>query len=226
MGAQRVVLWRNDSGNAPSVEILETGSYRRSLSEGGEEQSRSCSAIVDGSSNRRFFRRFPSRRVRRCYAVSLAEPSSTTRVPQYESRRTAADTVNSDSSLSTRSESLDVPSELLDEEEAAHFRQAFELFDQDCDGLITALEMSAVMRTLGYEANDVEAQRMVCEANSCGRDGVNFAEFLAVLVQQPHCPREDGQEDLRVLFQASAATSLVDVVVQLWRCLMAKVWHL
>ncbi|KAH8041027.1 hypothetical protein HPB51_013687 [Rhipicephalus microplus] len=190
MGAKRVVLWRNDSDIAPSVEILETGSYRRNLSEGGEEQSRSCSAIVDSSSNRRFFSTSP--------------------------HRSAADAASSDSSLSTRSESLDVPSdasELLDEEEAAHFRQAFELFDQDCDGLITALEMSAVMRTLGYEANDVEAQRMVCEANSCGRDGVNFAEFLAVLVQQPHCPREDGQEDIRGLFHVSAATSFVDVVI-------------
>ncbi|KAH7962569.1 calmodulin-A [Rhipicephalus sanguineus] len=90
---------------------------------------------------------------------------------------------------------------LDEEEEAAHFWQAFELFDQDCDGLITAQEMGAVMRTLGYEATDVEAQRMVCEANASGKDGVNFAEFLAVLAQQPECPSEDGQEEFQVLFK-------------------------
>ncbi|KAH6938951.1 hypothetical protein HPB50_015075 [Hyalomma asiaticum] len=207
MRAKRIVLWKEESDTTPPIEISETGSFRSTSSEDSEEKTQECSEITYGSYYRRF--RFPSNRARRSYALGSREPSSTrlSRVPWYESRPSVVNIANSDCSSSMCSDSsvsLDVPSdvtELLDEEETARLRQAFQLFDQDCDGLITAQEMGAVMRTLGYEATDVEALRMVTEANASGKDNVNFAEFLAVLAQQSGSSSEDGPENMEVLFK-------------------------
>ncbi|KAL1421866.1 hypothetical protein MTO96_022581 [Rhipicephalus appendiculatus] len=176
MPAKSVVLWKDESDNAPPFEICEMDSL----------QSEYGDATLSAPPNHR-------RRRGSVLGTSLG-PSAA-----YIASSDCSSSICSESSVSLGAPSD--ASELLDEEEADHFRQAFELFDQDCDGLITAQEMGAVMRTLGYGANDVEAQRMVSEANTSGKDGVNFAEFLAVLAQQPDCPPEDGQEDFQALFK-------------------------
>lgn len=207
MPAKRVVLWKNESVHAPPSEISATGSFRPSLSDSGDEHVRRCSIITDFSTRRRFFT-LPSHHRRRCYALDSPESSTTlSRVPRYECRLSAANIANSDCSSSICSDSsisLQVPSdasELLEEDETARLRQAFELFDHNCDGLITAQELGAVMLTLGYEESSVEVERMVTEANTSGKDNVDFSEFLAVLVQQPDAPIETIQAEIEVLFK-------------------------
>ncbi|XP_049518958.1 calmodulin [Dermacentor silvarum] len=209
MPAKRVVLWKNESVHAPSSEISATGSFRPSLSDSGDEHVRRCSIITDFSTRRRFFT-LPSHHRRRCYALDSPESSTTlSRVPRYECRLSAANIANSDCSSSICSDSsisLQVPSdasELLEEDETARLRQAFELFDHNCDGLITAQELGAVMLTLGYEESSVEVERMVTEANTSGKDNVDFSEFLAVLVQQPDAPIETIQAEIEVALQAT-----------------------
>nr|XP_050045161.1 calmodulin-A-like [Dermacentor andersoni] len=205
MRVKRAVLWKND--HAPPSEISTTGSFRSSLSVSDDEHARRCSIIPDLSKRRRFFK-LPSHHRRRCYALDSPEsPTTLSRVPRYESRLSAANIANSDCSSSTCSDSsislhiASDASEFPDEEEAARWQQAFELFDRNCDGLITAQELGAVMLTLGYEASNIEVERMVAQANTSGKDNVDFREFMALLAQQPDAPSENIQEEIEVLFK-------------------------
>jgi calmodulin len=50
----------------------------------------------------------------------------------------------------------------------AEFKEAFELFDRDGDGRITASELGIVMQSLGHSPTDVELQEMVREIDENG----------------------------------------------------------
>ncbi|KAH0789842.1 Calmodulin [Histomonas meleagridis] len=51
----------------------------------------------------------------------------------------------------------------LTPEQIAEFREAFNIFDKDGDGRITAKELGTVMRSLGQNPSEAEIQDMVNE---------------------------------------------------------------
>lgn len=55
------------------------------------------------------------------------------------------------------------------------FRDAFELFDKDGDGFVTAVELGTVMRSLGLEPTDEELDDLVREIDE---DGMSVPSFI------------------------------------------------
>ncbi|KAJ6608337.1 hypothetical protein B0H10DRAFT_1816025, partial [Mycena sp. CBHHK59/15] len=62
----------------------------------------------------------------------------------------------------------------------AEFKEAFTLFDKDCNVTITMIELGTVMCSLGQNLTDAELQDMINEVDSdVGRNGtIDFHKFL------------------------------------------------
>ena len=51
---------------------------------------------------------------------------------------------------------------------AAEFREAFSMFDQDGDGVITREELGTVMRSMGLNRTEAELQEMIRQVDTDG----------------------------------------------------------
>ncbi|KAK6153891.1 hypothetical protein DH2020_013530 [Rehmannia glutinosa] len=67
-----------------------------------------------------------------------------------------------------------------DSEEA--LREAFNLFDKDQNGLISAAELHQVMTTLGENVTDEEVDEMIREADLDGDGQVSYEEFVRLML--------------------------------------------
>ncbi|KAH0794233.1 Calmodulin [Histomonas meleagridis] len=72
----------------------------------------------------------------------------------------------------------------LTPEQIAEFREAFNIFDKDGDGRITAKELGTVMRSLGQNPSEAEIQDMVNEVDIDGNGTIEFDEFLYMMSRQ------------------------------------------
>ncbi|KAK3603071.1 hypothetical protein CHS0354_015766 [Potamilus streckersoni] len=63
----------------------------------------------------------------------------------------------------------------------ASLREAFQMFDEDGNGFISAAELKQVMTNLGEKLTDEEVDQMIREADTDGDGQVNYEEFLAVM---------------------------------------------
>jgi calmodulin len=70
----------------------------------------------------------------------------------------------------------DIPENRLKE-----YRDAFEMFDKDKDGTITAKELANVMRSLNQEPTEQELNDMINEVDIDGNGRVDFEEFVALM---------------------------------------------
>ncbi|CAH8626070.1 unnamed protein product [Heterobilharzia americana] len=67
------------------------------------------------------------------------------------------------------------------QEEVSATREAFEVFDTDNDGYITASELRQVMNRVGHSCTDLDVQEMLSEADQDGDGKVTYEEFVAML---------------------------------------------
>ena len=63
----------------------------------------------------------------------------------------------------------------------AELREAFQLFDMDSNGLISAEELRHVMKNLGENLTDGEIGEMMREADTDGDGQINYAEFVKMM---------------------------------------------
>ena len=75
--------------------------------------------------------------------------------------------------------------ERLTHDTIAEFKEAFDLMDQDEDGVLTKGELATVMRTLGFVPSDDELVRMMNEADIDENGTIEFKEFLSLMVRTP-----------------------------------------
>ena len=69
----------------------------------------------------------------------------------------------------------------LTPEQVAHYRENFDLFDQDGDGFITAKELSVMLRCTGQQVTLDEAQAMIDRVDDNKNGTVEFDEFLVLV---------------------------------------------
>ncbi|TMS35656.1 hypothetical protein L596_003015 [Steinernema carpocapsae] len=70
---------------------------------------------------------------------------------------------------------------VLESENERELREAFQVFDKDNDGYISARELSFVMCNLGEKLSEDEVIDMIKEADLDGDGRVNFAEFVYMM---------------------------------------------
>lgn len=74
---------------------------------------------------------------------------------------------------------FDVPDSRLKE-----YRDAFELFDKDKDGTITAKELANVMKSLNQDPSEQELNEMIAEVDIDGNGNINFQEYLSLMARR------------------------------------------
>ncbi|KAH7702073.1 Calmodulin [Aphelenchoides avenae] len=80
------------------------------------------------------------------------------------------------------------------------FRDAFELFDKDGDGFVTAVELGTVMRSLGLEPTDEELDDLVREIDEDGNGTIELEEFVKIMNRRA-ATEEDREKELHESFQ-------------------------
>ena len=64
------------------------------------------------------------------------------------------------------------------------YKEAFDLFDKDGDGVIDTQELDFVLRALGIRLNSTELQEMIAEVDEDGNGTIDFHEFLSMLTKK------------------------------------------
>ena len=80
----------------------------------------------------------------------------------------------------------------LTEEQIAEFKEAFQIFDKDGDGLITTKELGTVMRSLGQNLSEDELKEMIEEVDTDKSGNIDFQEFLGLMAWKM---KESGIEE-------------------------------
>ena len=80
----------------------------------------------------------------------------------------------------------------LTEEQIAEFKEAFQIFDKDGDGLITTKELGTVMRSLGQNLSEDELKAMIEEVDTDKSGTIDFQEFLGLMAWKM---KESGIEE-------------------------------
>lgn len=63
----------------------------------------------------------------------------------------------------------------------AELRAAFEVFDKDKSGTISADELRAMLKSLGDDMTDAEINDIIREADTDGDSNISFAEFKNIM---------------------------------------------
>jgi len=69
----------------------------------------------------------------------------------------------------------------IPESKLREFREAFDMFDKDRDGSITAKELTNVMKSLNHQTSDLEIQEMINEVDIDGNGKIDFEEFVSLM---------------------------------------------
>ena len=80
----------------------------------------------------------------------------------------------------------------LTEEQIAEFKEAFQIFDKDGDGLITTKELGTVMRSLGQNLSEEELKSMIEDVDKDKSGTIDFQEFLGLMAWKM---KESGIEE-------------------------------
>jgi len=72
----------------------------------------------------------------------------------------------------------------LNEEQVEEFKEAFNLFDKDSDGIISTREVQTVMRSFGLNPSESEMGEMLNEVDPDGNGEVRFQPFLGMIAKR------------------------------------------
>ncbi|XP_066297709.1 calmodulin-like isoform X1 [Branchiostoma lanceolatum] len=103
-------------------------------------------------------------------------------------------------SSAARGSSHGADSDKMSEEEIQEWRDAFDVFDRDRDGAISAKELGSAMRSLGMDPTEFEIQELLNEVDTDGTGTIYFSEFLA-LVTRPMDADQELENELREAFR-------------------------
>ena len=85
---------------------------------------------------------------------------------------------------------LDIP-----EDKIAEYKEAFDMFDKDKSGTISAVEITKIMKNFGNPVSKKEVDRMIAEIDTTGDGELDFEEFVT-LMHRNISYIEESEEDL------------------------------
>lgn len=87
----------------------------------------------------------------------------------------------------------------LTEPQRAEIRQAFDLFDNDGQGVIGPDALKVVLRALGLEPGKEEVKAMIAKVDTTGSGRIDFNEFLEILINA--MSQRDSREEVMRAFR-------------------------
>ena len=72
----------------------------------------------------------------------------------------------------------------MTEEQISFFKEAFNLFDKDGNGLIKTYELAFVLRSLGQNHTEAELQEIISEIDIDDNGSIDFPEFLTMMARK------------------------------------------
>ena len=85
---------------------------------------------------------------------------------------------------------LDIP-----EDKIAEYKEAFDMFDKEGKGTISATDITKIMKNFGNPVSKKEVERMIAEIDTSGDGELDFEEFVT-LMQRNISYIEESEEDL------------------------------
>ena len=79
----------------------------------------------------------------------------------------------------TYTRTLDIP-----EEKIAEYKEAFDMFDKNKKGTISAADITKIMKNFGYPISKKEVEEMIAEINTSGTGELDFEEFVTLMQKQ------------------------------------------
>ena len=79
------------------------------------------------------------------------------------------------------------------------YRDAFDMFDKDRDGVITAKELANVMRSLNQDPTENELREMIEEVDINGNGNIDFEEFVQLMNRRAR--ESDTEEEIIQAFR-------------------------
>ena len=79
------------------------------------------------------------------------------------------------------------------EEQLAEYKEAFNLFDKNGDGSISAAELGKIMESLGIKPSKTELEDMIHEIDTDGNGTIDFNEFVTLMSRQSSSGDKDGE---------------------------------
>eukprot|EP00300_Choanocystis_sp_HF-7_P041435 c8163_g1_i1.p1 GENE.c8163_g1_i1~~c8163_g1_i1.p1 ORF type:complete len:197 (-),score=32.07 c8163_g1_i1:74-589(-) len=87
----------------------------------------------------------------------------------------------------------------LTEDEIEEIKEAFDLFDTDGSGTIDPKELTAAMKSLGFEAKNQTIYQMISDLDKDGSGAIDFEEFLDMMTAR--MSDKDTREDIMKVFR-------------------------
>ncbi|XP_071833354.1 uncharacterized protein [Apostichopus japonicus] len=87
----------------------------------------------------------------------------------------------------------------LTTEQISEFREAFETFDRDKDGVISVDELRRIFKMIGLDLPEKDIQEMFNDADEDGNGTLDFQEFMAMVTKK--MTNTDVREDIKEAFK-------------------------
>ena len=88
---------------------------------------------------------------------------------------------------------LDIPEDKINE-----YKEAFDMFDKDKSGTISANEITKIMKNFGNPVSKKEVERMIAEIDTSGDGELDFEEFVTLMeIQFQEVSESEEDEVLR-----------------------------
>ena len=93
---------------------------------------------------------------------------------------------------------LDIPEEKINE-----YKEAFDMFDKNKKGTISANDITKIMKNFGYPISRKEVESMVAEMDTSGNGELDFEEFVTFMQKQTQYIDESDEDQVLKAFKKS-----------------------
>ena len=92
---------------------------------------------------------------------------------------------------------LDIPEEKIHE-----YKEAFDMFDKNKKGTISANDITKIMKNFGYPISRKEVEKMVAEMDTSGNGELDFEEFVTFMQKQTQYIDESDEDQVLKAFKS------------------------
>ena len=92
---------------------------------------------------------------------------------------------------------LDIP-----EEKIAEYKEAFDMFDKNKKGTISAADITKIMKNFGYPISRKEVESMIAQMDTSGNGELDFEEFVTFMQKQTQIIEESDEDQVLKAFKS------------------------